>query len=286
MTETPHVTEATADNFDAVVLARSHEVPVVLDFWAAWCQPCRMLGPLLEEAAKEFDGQFELVKADVDQLPQHAAAFGVQGIPAVYALRDGNVVDSFAGLLTESQLREWLRGVLPSEADKLVKQAMLLEVADPSQAEALFRQAIAAAPNLPEAKIGLARVLIALNDRDSARAVLDELNERGFLEPEAQRLLSELEIGSHRLSSDELSQLATRSAESPNDPALKLQWAEALLAAGSYEEGLQRCLEVVELGPGAARDEARARMVDTFRVLGDDNPLTSAFRRKLTLALY
>ena len=106
------VIETTDENFAADVLERSQESLVVLDFWAAWCQPCRLLAPLLEKLAAEYAGQFILVKADTDQLPRQALALGVEGIPAVYAVREGAVVDSFTGLLTESQLREWLQGLM------------------------------------------------------------------------------------------------------------------------------------------------------------------------------
>jgi putative thioredoxin len=106
------VIETTDGDFVADVLERSQETLVVLDFWAAWCQPCRLLAPLLEKLAAEYAGKFILIKADTDQLPQQALAFGVEGIPAVYAVRDGKVIDSFTGLLTESQLRKWLKGVV------------------------------------------------------------------------------------------------------------------------------------------------------------------------------
>ena len=106
------VIETTDGQFAADVLERSQETLVVLDFWAAWCQPCRLLAPLLEKLAAEYAGQFILVKADTDQLPQQALAFGVEGIPAVYAVRNGAVIDSFTGLLSESQLREWLKAVV------------------------------------------------------------------------------------------------------------------------------------------------------------------------------
>jgi putative thioredoxin len=107
-----HVIETTDERFTADVLERSKQIPVVLDFWAAWCQPCRLLAPLLERLAVEYAGQFVLVKADTDQLPKQALEFGVEGIPAVFGVRDGVVVDSFIGLLTESQLREWLKVVI------------------------------------------------------------------------------------------------------------------------------------------------------------------------------
>ena len=117
MASSPYVIETTDGQFAADVLERSQRLPVVLDFWAAWCQPCRLLATLLEKLADEYAGQFILVKADTDQVPQQAIAFGVEGIPAVYALRDGQVIDSFTGLLTESQLRDWLAAIVSREGE-------------------------------------------------------------------------------------------------------------------------------------------------------------------------
>ena len=115
MDQSPYIIETSDESFDADVIERSKTTPVVLDFWAAWCQPCRLLAPLLEKLAVEFAGKFILVKADTDQLPKQALALGVAGIPAVYALRHGAVIDSFTGLLTEGQLREWLTAVVANE---------------------------------------------------------------------------------------------------------------------------------------------------------------------------
>ena len=115
MASSPYVVETSDERFAADVLERSKGMPVVLDFWAAWCQPCRLLAPLLEKLAEEYAGKFILVKADTDQVPQQALAFGVEGIPAVYAVREGAVIDSFTGLLTESQLREWLNGIVAGD---------------------------------------------------------------------------------------------------------------------------------------------------------------------------
>ena len=277
--------ETTAENFDRDVIQASFETPVVVDFWAAWCGPCRRLAPLLERLAEEHAGAFRLVKADVDQLPQHAAAFGVQGIPAVYALRDGQVVDSFSGLLTEPQLKEWLKSILPTEADQMLRQAKALAATDPAEAEKLFRQAIMLGPKSVEAKIGLASVLLSLGDKDSCRRLIEELEGRGYLEPEAVKLKSQLELNSHIVSAGEIAKLEAALAASPADLPTKWRLAEALLAGGNYEDGLQRALEVVETGQKEMRETARARMVDTFRVLGDDHPLTLSFRRQLSLAL-
>jgi putative thioredoxin len=111
-----HVVETSADRFEADVVQQSFQSLVVVDFWAAWCGPCRRLAPLLEQLADEKAGEFHLVKADIDQVPLQAAAFGVEGIPAVYAVRGGQVIDSFVGLLTESQLRHWYASVQRTRA--------------------------------------------------------------------------------------------------------------------------------------------------------------------------
>jgi putative thioredoxin len=286
MAKSAFVTETTAERFEADVFERSKQTLVVLDFWAAWCQPCRLLAPLLEKLADEYAGKFFLVKADTDQLPQQAMAFAVEGIPAVYALRDGEVVDSFTGLLTESQLRQWLAAIVPSESDVLVREAAALEAIDAAEAEAKYRQALMLSPLLPAATIGLIRVLIAAGKSDQARSLLEQLEGRGFLEPEAQRLKAELQLRGAARSADDLSALRAAVAAIPTDSAAKLQLATALLAAGNYEEGLRHCLDVVARERGLLRDEARQRMLNAFRVLGDDSPLTSDFRRQLAMALY
>jgi putative thioredoxin len=286
MPQSPYTIETTAERFEADVIDRSKSVPVVLDFWAAWCAPCRMLGPLLEQAATELAGQFVLVKADVDQMPQQAAAFRVEGIPAVFALRDGQVVDSFTGLLTQSQLRQWLQSILPSQAQKLVAEAAALEASDPAAAEAKYRQAGELDGQLVEAQLGLGRVLLAAGNSSEAQQIIERLEARGFLEPAAQRLKAELEMHAHRVSGGELDQLRTQAAAAPHDAALKLTLAEALLAAGQFDEGLPLCVEVVASELGPLRDRARLAMLAAFRVLGDESELTRDFRRKLSMALY
>jgi putative thioredoxin len=286
MSDSPHVLEATAETFEAAVIEQSRRTPIVLDFWAAWCQPCRRLGPLLENLAQEYAGQFVLVKADVDQLPQQAAAFRVEGIPAVYALRDAQVVDSFVGLLTESQLREWLRGILPSEAARLTKEAAALEASDAAAAEAKYRQAAELEPQLADAQLGLVRVFIARGAIDEARQIIERLEARGFLEPEAQRVKALLALQSSAATDEQLARLHAAAQATPLDGEARLALGEAFLAAGRYEEGLTQCLQVVTEHLGEIRDAARLRMLDAFRVLGDEAELTRQFRRELSMALY
>jgi putative thioredoxin len=286
MSNSPYVINTSPATFEADVIERSKSMPVVLDFWADWCGPCRKLGPMLERMADKYAGQFTLVKADVDQLQEQAQAFRVEGIPAVFAIRNGQVIDSFVGLLTQSQLETWIQSLLPTEADLLVQQGEACEATDPAMAESLFKKALELEDDLVAASLGLLRVQLAQDHLDDAEATLARLKERGYLEPEAEKLQAELHLRRSRVSGDDLATLQQKVATEPHDASLRLQLAEALLAAGRYEEGLTECLTVVETASGPQRDKGRQLMVDTFKVLGETSPLTNSFRRSLSLALY
>jgi putative thioredoxin len=286
MPESKWVVETTAETFEKDVIERSKETPVVLDFWAPWCGPCRQLGPLLERQAELHAGQFVVVKANTDEMPQYAGTFNVQGIPAVFALKDGQVVDSFVGLLSESQLGQWLSRFLPSAAELLTKEADALAAGDPAAAEAKYREALASAANFAPARLGLAKVLLAQGKHEECRGLLVDLESRGFLEPEAQQIQAQLHLAEHAVSGGAFDDLRQQVRERPADLGAKLKLAEALLAAQNYEEGFELGIEVVEQDAGQLREQARLAMVDAFRVLGDSSELTLAYRRKLSSALY
>ena len=284
--KSPWIIDAQADTFQRDVVERSRELPVVVDFWAPWCQPCRLLGPILEKLAREYDGKFLLVKADIDQLPGIAGSFGVQSIPAVYGLRDGQMIDYFVGVLPEPQLRSWLDRLLPSPAEALVAEARRLDSTDPKAAEDKYRQAVELAPNLEEAKIGLARLLFAQGRLEDARKLIDELESRGFLEPEAEKIKAQLDLQMHGDEAGNVEELRSAVAADPNNPELKLKLAEALAAAGNYDEALEICLELVQKHRQDFGEKARKLMVDIFHLLPDDSELLANYRRKLSTALY
>lgn len=282
----PWIIEADEARFQEDVLDRSYELPIVLDFWAAWCQPCRMLGPVLEQLAREYDGAFLLVKADTDRCQQLAASFRVQGIPAVYALRDGKIVDQFVGLKSEDQLREWLDRLQPTEAERLLAEARSASSTDPARAITLAEQAITADPRLDTAKIFLAETQLSQGNIAAASELLAALERRGYLEPEAETLKAQLDLKQAGSSSGNLEELRAQAAAAPQDLSLSYALAQALAAAGNYEEALKRCLELVQQDRHGLGEQARKTMVDIFHLLGSDNELTSTYRRQLSAALY
>jgi len=284
--ESKWIVDADEATFEQAVVERSREMLVVVDFWATWCKPCRMLGPILEKLAREYDGKFLLVKADTDQVPNLAGSFGVQSIPAVYAMRDGNLVDFFVGLQPEEQLRIWIDRLLPTPGERLVAEARKLETSNPDEAAARYLKALQADPNLASAKIALAHLYLTTGKIDEAKTLIEELERRGYLEPEAERLKAEMHMASASATGANLDELRARVQNDPKDLAAALAFAEALAAHSQHEESLSAALRIVEGGNRDFVESARKLMVDVFRLLGDDHPLTTEYRRRLSTALY
>lgn len=280
------IIDVTAETFAEAVLERSFERPVVVDFWAEWCGPCKTLGPVLERLAAEYAGKFVLARAETEALPDIAQRFGVRSIPAVYGVRDGQVFDAFVGALPESSIRAWLDRLMPTPAEEALAEARRLEPTDPSAAEARYRGALGLAPTDPAAKTGLARVLLHLGRPDEARGLIAALEARGYLEPEAEAVKAELSVRAQAASTGGVAAARAALAAAPGDPALRLKLAEALAAEGGYAEALAEALDLVEGHRKALGDQPRLLMLNVFQLLPPDSDLTAEYRRKLSAALY
>ncbi|MFZ0492085.1 MAG: thioredoxin [Acidimicrobiia bacterium] len=275
-----HTKNVDTAGFTTDVVERSRETPVVVDFWAEWCGPCRVLGPTLERLADEHQGAFDLAKLDVDVNPDLARQFQVQGIPTVIAFKDGVPVARFTGALPESQIRTWLREFVPSEADEKAAVASTIAASgDLATAEGLFREALAVDPVHEKAATGLAEVLIAGGRTDEALVVLAPLPTT----PAVQRLAAAARMA--HVDTSTIDDLQQKLSDDPDNGVLLLQLGKALSAADRTEEGLQHLLHAVGLG-GDIREEARVAILDIFELLGPDDPLTGQYRRKLVSALF
>jgi putative thioredoxin len=267
-----NITEA---EFDTVVVEGSKTRPVVVDFWAPWCGPCRTLSPLLERVAEQYAGDVDVVKLNVDDAQSVAARYRVQGIPAVKAFKDGAVAGEFVGMQAEPVIERLFAAVAPSEADRLVERAGA--ETDGNAAEALLRQALDLQRDHPRAVVELATILATRDEPDKAVQLL----ERVPADADARRLLAQLHLGGAEAEED---LDALRSAAASGDAAAALRLGRFLAGRSDYAEALPHLLVAVR--DPQLRDEARGSVVTVFEVLGPEAELVRQWRPKLAAALF
>ena len=270
--------------FPSLVLERSHEVPVLVDFWAPWCGPCRVLKPILEKLSEEYGGRFLLAKVNSDENPALAARYGVRGIPNVKAFRHGELVDEFTGAPPERAIREFIERLLPSPADDLLREAVQLRGrGDLAAALQRLEAAAALAPEDDEVKRALAEVLIELGRLEEAQAQIDAISAAGRLDEATKRLVTRLEFA--RAAAEDEMALRERLARNPDDMEARLRLAKHLVAAGHYAQGMDELLEMIRRDRRWNNEAARKALLSVFELLGDD-PLVAEYRRKLASVLY
>ena len=280
------VIEVQSATFQQAVVERSQVVPVVVDFWAPWCDPCRQLAPLLDKLVNEFAGRFVLAKVNVEEEGQIAQAFGVQSIPVVVALVDGKPVDHFQGVLPEDQLRQWLEAILPSKTQQLIDEGLQLEADDVAAAEAKYRAAVELEPENAMARICLARAVLSLGCEQEAREIIEKLESRGYLEPEAEQIKSELDVRSRAAEAGGVQEARRAVEQQPDNLDLAVQLADALAAVSQFEEAFDICLSVIERDKQGVGVAAKDSMVRMFDLAGKGSELVAAYRRRLATLLY
>lgn len=282
----PWIIDATDESFQKDVIERSSECLCIVDFWAEWCAPCRMLGPVLEEVTREFKGQFILVKVNTENAQKVSMDYGIQSIPAVFAFINGEPVDGFAGVLPKDQITEWIKAQLAGDE---IRQAIHLADTDPQSAIKVLEdlrqggESPETADNA-EITIALANAYLETGAIEKTTSLIEELEARGFLEPEAEKIKAKLDMQS--LGEIDLDEAAARAKAEPDNLEIQLEYASALFGHSRHQEGFEVCLEVVQRDKKGVGDKARELMVEVFRTLPDDSELTSEYRRRLSMALY
>lgn len=274
------------EDFEREVLARSDQVPVVVDFWAPWCQPCRQLGPILERLAEEHAGAFVLARVNTEEAPGLAQAFQIRSIPAVKAIRERGLVGAFEGAQPESVVRRFLASILPTEADRLATEGDARAAAgDAAGAAERWDAALVLDPRQTGALLGRARQREAEGDAAGALALLERIDPGTRASAEAERLAAGIRTRLAAGGADE-AELRGRIEAGPDELAARLALGRLQAAEGRHAEALETLLEAVRRDPSYQDGAARLAMLDEFTTLGADHPLTLEYRSALARVLF
>lgn len=274
--------EVTDANFAIEVQERSRTLPVVVDFWAPWCGPCRVLGPIIEKVAEEHYGKVVLAKLNTDENPRIAALFRIQGIPAVKAFRDGKVVAEFTGAYPEPKVRAFFETVLGAPTLRITSDAEdFLRAGDIPAAEAAYRAILAKHPAQPDAVVGLAGILLSRGETEAAADLLDRAPTDRRAKTMKHRIFLDGFAAKHR---DE--DLKGAAAANPRNPRDRYRWGVMLAANENYEAALDELIDSVRIDRSFADGAARKAILAIFDILGLDSELTREYQRKLSSALF
>ncbi|MEE2981287.1 MAG: thioredoxin [Pseudomonadota bacterium] len=290
--DTDVIKDSTTESFEADVIQASNEVPVVVDFWAPWCGPCKTLGPTIEKVVREARGKVRLVKVNIDENQQIAQALRIQSIPAVFGFVKGQPVDGFVGAQPESQIKAFVDRLAgqsgPSPVDEAVEQAKAALAADDHNgAAALFGQVLQQEPDNVAAIAGMARCLLALGDPGAAAEVLARAGDEHDDDPDISGARAALALAEQAAAaSGEVGGLEARIAANPNDFNARLELAKALFGAGDRETAVDHLLEILGCDLNWNDDAARIQLLELFEAMGPTDPLTLSARRRLSSLLF
>lgn len=282
------------ETFAADVLEASMEVPVIVDFWAPWCGPCKQLGPMLEKLVTEANGAVRLVKVNIDENPEIAQQLRIQSIPTVYAFRQGQPVDAFMGAIPESQLRQFiesLAGPLPPGTAEAAEQLLTagseaLSRHDLSRAAQLFGQVLQDDPGNPKAVAGLARCYLESGDLERARNTLRLVRPDGTADEDYRAAEAELSLKERAASVSDAGGLKARVQANPADLEARFNLALVLDGKGARDEAIEQLLEIIRRDRKWNEDAARKQLLTLFEAMGPADPRTLAGRRRLSSILF
>jgi len=284
MSDSPYTSPATAADFEEKVIRQSRETPVLVDFWAAWCGPCRSLAPVLHEVVEELDGAVRLVTVDTDSEMELAAQYQVRSLPTVKLFKEARVVDEFMGALPASQVRAFLERHVEREPDPRLEEAeSLVQQGDTDGAVVVLQQVLTDDPKHLQARLRCARLILDAGDLDGARGVLDAVPVESAREPELLRLKALLEFQGLVEPSHSDAEVEAQVAES--SPAALRELAARKVLKGDYSGAMALQLELLKTDRGYADNAARKDMLSVFE-LADDAELVNSYRRRMASLLY
>ncbi|HEY5238881.1 MAG TPA: thioredoxin [Rhizomicrobium sp.] len=291
-TPSAYVKDVGIETFEVDVIAASREAPVIVDFWAPWCGPCKQLGPLLEKVVNEAKGAVRLVKINIDENQEIARQLRIQSIPTVYAFKNGQPVDGFMGAIPESQLRAFVQHLTGGEAghdhaDEVLAMAdEAFAAGDIGEAAQAYAHVLQDEPGNPKAVAGLARCYLKSGDLERARTTLQLVRPDGATDEAIRAIEAELKLREQAADVGDTAGLRAKLEANPNDHQARYDLALALDAKGDREGALNELLESVRRDRKWNDEAARKHIVTLFEALGPADPLTLAARRKLSSILF
>lgn len=286
------IKESTTATFVADVIETSKKVPVIVDFWATWCGPCKQLGPALEKVVREARGAVRMVKVDVDKNQDLAMQLRIQSVPTVYAFKDGRPVDAFTGAQPESQLKAFVQRLVagtdagPTIDDYIEEAKRVLDEGDAQTAAGIFNQILQEAPDNASAMAGLLRCLMAVGQTEQAESMLKQLAPEMARHPDIAAVATALELARHAGGVGEAAELRRKVAADPDDHQSRFDLGLAYYAAGEQEAAVDELLELFRRNRAWNDDAARKQLVKLFEALGPTHPLTVAGRKRLSTLLF
>ncbi len=286
MSASPYVVDVTVENFKEQAIDASMQQPVLIYFWAQWCEPCKTLSPTLEKLAEEYRGGFLLAKVDCDQQQQLAAQVGVQSLPTALLVKEGQPVDQFMGAVPEGELRNWLgQYVEAPEADPLEQARTLMSEGRSAEAVPYLRQAREKSPDDANVTIDLARALLQGGDTDEAIELIQGLPANDRQDPRAQGILARKEFAERVADLPDVETLERQLESDPKDGQARLHLALRLVVAGGELEALDHLLELIQKDP-ERRDEAHQTTLQVLGMLGPEHPEARRYRQRLFQLLH
>jgi len=287
MSESPYIHNVSMQNFQNLVLENSINKPVLVDFWADWCQPCQTIMPMLAKLAEEYDGKFELAKVNADQEQELAAHFGIKSLPTMKLFYQGQIVDERMGAVPESDIRAMIDKHIVSESDQLVQAAiMAYQQGHTKEALEVLNNALAKDPDNAELKVTIAQMVYGEGDDESAVALLDSLDSEGNNLDAAIKLRAEIKLAEQLADLPDLDDIEQRLAQNPNDLDALLQKSRHLTVQEDYDNAMECLLTVIRTDRSFEDDAGRTSLLELFDLLGGEHPSVQKYRRKLFTLLH
>ena len=287
MSDSPFIHNVTAETFNDLVVENSYKQPVLVDFWAEWCQPCQALIPVLTKLATEYNGAFILAKVNSDEQGQLAAQAGVRSLPTVKLFVNGEIVNEFMGALPESEIRTFLQPYIQSETDDVLRDSIqAFEEGRAQDALQMLNTALANDPTNAKLKINMAKLVANQGDLESATALIDTLSDDEKKEQDVIETLAHIKLANKLKDAGDPEEINQRLKDNPDDLDAMLQMSNYLSAKGEYQQAMDMLMTIMLKDKSFNDDAGRKGLIDLFDMLGNENPLVKTYRRKMFTLLH